>query len=61
MLNKNYSFSIINLVIEMDYFSRYLMDASTSYSMEVSILIIIGILLILAIIILTIIKKMNDK
>ena len=45
----------------MDLLTRNLIDSTSEYTLEISILIIIGILLILAIIVLTIIKKSRDK
>ena len=45
----------------MNYFMENLLSKSTSYYLEITIAVIIGILLILSIIMLTIIKKLKDK
>ena len=45
----------------MNYFVENLLEKSTSYYLEVTIAVIVGIILILTIIMLTIIKKLKDK
>ena len=45
----------------MSYYIRNLIEAESSYALELSIVVIVGILLVLAIVILTIIKYLKDK
>ena len=60
-MNRIINFSIIILVNKMNYFIEELIAKNSWYTTEIVIAIIIGILLMLAIIILTIIKKAKDK
>lgn len=45
----------------MNYFIESLLNKSTEYYLEITILVIIGIILVLSIILLTIIKKIDKK
>ena len=54
-------FSIISLVIFMNYLIDNALKSGSGVTVEIAIAIIVGILLILSIIILTIIKSLKDK
>lgn len=45
----------------MNYFLKELLEKQTGYYLEVSILLIVGVLLVLSILMLTIVKKLKDK
>ena len=52
---------IIIIGVNMNYLIKETLEQTTGYYLEITVLIIVGIVLILSIIMLTIIKKLKDK